>query len=233
METVQQSPEKIVIRMQANESLANAVRRSISEVPTLAIDEVEIFKNDSALYDEFLTHRLGLIPLKTESSMSEKTEVELKLTKVGPCTVLAGDFSGRAEVVYPNIPITLLEEGQELELVASARLGKGADHEKYTPGICYYRHLALISSKNPQVGKIIEHAKPKLVKTEKQKDGWICDLDDATLSEIEHLDSEAIKDSDEILLVIESFGQIAAKDILVKAIKALGENLEAFEKALK
>ena len=67
---IEQSPDKIILRVAANESLINAMRRSIREIPTLAIDEVEIIKNDSALYDEFLAHRIGLVPLKNEGSMN-------------------------------------------------------------------------------------------------------------------------------------------------------------------
>ena len=49
----------------ADISLANALRRiMISDVPTVAIDLVEIENNTSVLTDEFLSHRLGLIPLK-------------------------------------------------------------------------------------------------------------------------------------------------------------------------
>lgn len=45
-------------------SIANAFRRLLlSEVPTLAIEDVFIFDNTSIIQDEVLAHRLGLIPL--------------------------------------------------------------------------------------------------------------------------------------------------------------------------
>ncbi len=231
MELIQKTPEKLIIRMPANETLANALRRSVSEVLILAIDEVEIYKNDSALYDEVLAHRLGLIPLKTEKGMSGKTKIDLKLRKTGPCTVYSGDLKGNADIVYNNIPITILGKEHQLELVGTAILGKGIEHAKYLPGLCYYRHLLEVKS-SLEIDKIVQGSKG-LMKPEKKGSKWICDLTDADADEIASIDKEAIKDSDELLFVIESFGQMDAKDILVKAVAALGDNLDDFEKALR
>lgn len=230
MEIINNTPEKLIIRTEANESLFNALRRSLDEVPTLAIDEVEIFKNDSALYDEVLAHRIGLIPIETDKKISAKTEIEMKLSKVGPCWVYSGDFKG-GNVVHDKMPLTLLEEGQEIEIIATVRPGKGIEHAKYSPGLCYYRHLVSVKSKNAKVDKIIEESRG-LVKPQKKGDTWVCDLNDAQLEQVEKAEG-VVSDSDEVLMFIESFGQMEAKEILSKAVEALGENLDELEKAIK
>jgi DNA-directed RNA polymerase subunit D len=231
MDTVSNKPELIVLRIDANESLANSIRRSVAEVPTLAIEDVEIFKNDSALYDEVLAHRLGLIPLKTEKSMSSKTKVDLKLSKSGPGTVYASDLKGAADAVFGQIPITILRENHKLELVASAILGLGVEHAKFSPGLCFYRHLLDVKS-TPEIDSLVKTSKSPF-KPEKQGTKWLCDLPDATISDIQKIDKEAVSDSSEMLLFIESYGNMPAKDILTGSIKALSANLDQFEKAIK
>ena len=75
---IEQTDEKVVFSTDMGVSLANAIRRSVNEVPILAIDEVDIYKNDSALYDQILAHRFGLIPLKNQK-LAEGKSVNLKL----------------------------------------------------------------------------------------------------------------------------------------------------------
>ena len=78
MKLIKKTEEKIIISEEIEDSLINAIRRFVHEIPILAIDEVEIFKNDSALYDETIAHRLGLIPLKMDKSVEEMEKCTCK-----------------------------------------------------------------------------------------------------------------------------------------------------------
>ena len=68
VKVLQETEDTIVLQLEGvDRSYANAVRRfCISEVPSMAIDDIVILENSSVLYDEILAHRLGMIPLRTD-----------------------------------------------------------------------------------------------------------------------------------------------------------------------
>jgi len=244
--------QKISFITDMSESLANAIRRTALEIPILAIDEVEFFKNDSALYDEFIAHRLGLTPLVTEKTFTErekcsckgkgcsKCRVDLKIKAKGPCTVYSKSLKSRAKPVYEKIPIVVLNEGQELELVARARLGKGIEHSKFSPGLVYHRNLAKIEIKDCDgCKKCVEACPQKILKIEKGKvevyDIHKCDLCEVCVEICKRHGKNAIKISkdDTLVFSIESWGQIKAGEIFTKAIANLNENLKELGKKIK
>jgi DNA-directed RNA polymerase subunit D len=249
MKIIQKTKEKLIFSYEIEENLANAIRRSVTEIPILAIDEVEISKNDSVLYDEIIAHRLGLIPLKTEKGMNLKEDcsckgkgcakcsVELKLSVSKPGIVYASDLKGKAEVVNEKTPIGILREDQELELVAYAKVGKGTEHAKFSPGLFYYRNLAEVEVKNCDAcKKCVEVCPLGLIKVEKKaevEEIYKCDLCEACVEACKKEGKNAItiKPSKEVVFFIESWGQIDAKDILTQAVDALNENLKIVEKA--
>jgi DNA-directed RNA polymerase subunit D len=132
---------------------ANAFRRVIlSEVPTMAVDEVIFLENDSPLFDEVIAHRLGLIPLTTDLK-SYNLPHECTCGGVGctlcqvelTCSVKAdldghivrsGDLQSTDPAVKPvsdDIIIAKLQKNSSLVFEAFARLGEGRDHAKYQP----------------------------------------------------------------------------------------------------
>lgn len=56
-------------------AMANALRRiMISEIPTVAIEKVNLWQNTSVIPDEVLAHRMGLIPIKVDPRLFEYKE---------------------------------------------------------------------------------------------------------------------------------------------------------------
>lgn len=132
----------------------NALRRlAISEVPTLAIDDVVMIDNSSVVHDEAVAHRLGMIPLRTDLKrfvMPHNCDCKSTLG-CSKCRVLlvldseatertrivtSGELKSEDEEVKPvsgEIPILTLAPGQKVKFEAYARLGNGKSHAKWQP----------------------------------------------------------------------------------------------------
>ncbi|KAK7317897.1 hypothetical protein RJT34_02505 [Clitoria ternatea] len=85
-------------------SMANALRRvMIAEVPTIAIDLVEIEVNSSVLIDEMISHRLGLIPLTSERAMSMRFSRDCDACDGdGQCEFCSVEFHLRVKCMTDN-----------------------------------------------------------------------------------------------------------------------------------
>lgn len=147
----------------ASPAFANAFRRAmIGEVPSLAIEDVRIYDNTSALFDEMLAHRLGLIPLKTDLSVYSTQDTcscggagcpgctaTYTLSVEGPRMVTSSDLIPQdpgAAPVYDNIPIVKLTKGQKLVIEARAILNSGRAHAKWQPTlVCGYKNHPVIT----------------------------------------------------------------------------------------
>ncbi len=184
-------------------SYANAVRRfCISEVPSMAIDDVVILENSSVLYDEILAHRLGMVPIKTNLERynlpeecdcgnplgCHKCRVLFVLDAKGKekvSTVTSGDLVSEDRDVRPvseSIPLVKLATGQSVKLEAYARLGRGKEHAKWQP--CTVATL-----------------------TDGKKDGTF-------------------------ILTVESSGGLPAKEIVLKAIQLIEKKLNDIQVAV-
>lgn len=204
VEVVEKSDERIVVRFNnVPRQYVNSLRRlAISEVPTLAIDDVVILENSSVMHDEAVAHRLGLIPLRTDPGRFVMPhECDCKSTLgCSKCRVLlvldseanektlvvtSGELVSEDELVKPvskEIPIIVLAPNQKLKFEAYARLGIGKDHAKWQP-----TSAAVV------------------------KDG---------------------KNEDEIILVIESNGALTAEEILTVAAERLASKIKNFKQVV-
>jgi len=121
---------------------ANMIRRySMSRVPVLAVDTVTFYDNTSAFWDEYIAHRIGLIPVITPDKIPESAEVVFTLDAQGPKTVYASDMtSSDKEISFAkgNIAVVTLGSEQRLRLEGKAIVGIGRKHAKFQAGLVSY-----------------------------------------------------------------------------------------------
>ena len=248
--------EQLILRIGGvSPAYKNTLRRTMTtEVPILAVEDVEFRKNSGALYDEQIAHRLGMLSIATDlksyglqkdckcgGAGCAQCQVKMTLKAAGPKTVYAEEIKSqdpKATPVHGKMPITKLLEGQELELEATAVVGQGVEHVKWSPGLIHYKEYPHLSvKKQPANAKELASKYPEIVELKKDKlsikeEGLINhDVHESLIAESEGTISVTYKD--DYLLYIESWEQLSPKEIFVQALIEMDNTLDEIKKLAK
>jgi DNA-directed RNA polymerase subunit D len=235
----------------ATDWFANTMRRlMIEEVPTLAIENVEFRDNSSALYDEIIAHRLGLIPIKTDlrsynlpeecsckGKGCAKCQLKMTLKAKSQGLVYAEEIKSKdakCKPVYPKMPVAKLLKSQGIQAEMVAVMGKGKTHTKWSPCLVWYRGWPQFTpGKNADLKAcadqcpVLELSGTNLKITDVAK--W-----NESYDEICEKNGVKVNNSKtDFIFSVESWGQLDVRDIVKEAVKVLQNKLEDFTKQLK
>lgn len=216
---------------------ANALRRAIiSEVPVFAIEDVYFYENTSPMWDEYIAHRLGLVPLKAEwGTYNDESEARFLLDKEGPATVYSGDLTPETpgvEIVDPEIPIVHLTEGQRLRLEAVAKVGTARDHAKWQAGLASFRPVVRIDVKDKDAVKsVFPDFDFKALERENESPEGVSDALYNLIDEVleKHPDAAEVRKKDDVFIFyVESYGNMPVDTLVKAAAQSLVRRLEEF-----
>ena len=148
LEDIEITPSHLRFRLSgANYSVANTIRRAASgSVSSFAVDSVTFYENTTSMFDEYIAHRIGLVPLTTPAKgYDEKDEILFTLGAEGPATVYSKDLKSddkSVKVANERIPLMKLAAGQSLRLDGKAVMGSGARSSKFQPGLITYKGIS-------------------------------------------------------------------------------------------
>jgi DNA-directed RNA polymerase subunit D len=245
-----------VLFEEVSPDIVNAIRRTIMlDVPSLAIENVTIYDNTSALFDEIVAHRLGLLPLPTDLETLVFREdcacddegcpnctVHYTVSKEGECTVYSGDIDAEDTTwatVDEKIPLLRLNKGQRIILEAEAILGTGKQHAKWQPasgiGYTYYPDISITDDCNGCRACI--DICPRDVLGMKGGKAIIKNLEACSLCQscVEECRRNAITvkgDPTRIIFTFESDGSLSPRAILTEALDILQYKYKALADSL-
>ena len=250
----------------ATPAMMNALRQTlISDIPKMAIEDVEFhlgpirdqdgreYESISPLFDEILSHRLGLVPVPTdldffnfreececEGEGCPKCSIMYVLNKKGPCTVYSGDLEpvgdSSLKIKEDLIPLVKLNEGQAPLIYATAILGTGRQHAKWQVchgvGYKYYPTVKIDAKKCDLSGVCVKRC-PRDVFTMDEKKTTVADAEACVLCMtcVEECEAGAITvtgDDTKFILRFETDGSVTAQRALQYALELLGKKADGF-----
>jgi len=229
---------------------ANTLRRLIiEEVPVLAVEDLEIKDNSSALFDEMLGLRLGLLPITTDLKSYELKEnckcngegcarcelkINLKVGKKG--YVYAGDAQSsdpKCTFVYDKMPAVKLLPKQKVDVMMTAVLGRGREHIKWSSGWAHYKNepkVKLGKVKSPEEvakrcsdGVFVLKNKKLTIVNENARHSHLLDYY-ATLDK-----GISVEYTGNLIFNVEGWGQLSCKEMLIQSAKILADKTKELE----
>ena len=224
----------------------------------------EVWETNGPLPDEMIAQRLAMIPIPTvhnefyfQDECPECADLVARdrgcpfCTMIYTCkefgteggrTITAGDMSylGEARLNIPekyrSIPLTKLSKGQMIEFYATAIMGRGNEHAKWSPvcGVAFkQRKIGVLNNKTK--AKILWNLKLSIKAKDFDSDGRLEDLDkvDQLTDELNHVgagteESRDFKDAitledvpGEFILSFETDGSMTPREAFEKAISEL------------
>ena len=235
----------------------------------------EIWETTGPIPDEMVAQRLAMIPIPTvhdkfhfqDECPNCKDLVEadrgcLECQMIYTCVVFgteegrwvtAGDMKYLGEEAleipdeYKSIPITKLMKGQMIEFYATAIMGRGRDHTKWSPacGVTFHpRRIGILNNKTK--AKILWDLNLEISAKDFNKDGKLEDVDKVAIlsAELNHVgegteESRTFKDAisleevaGEYILSFETDGSMSPKTAFMKAVEELTGRFGSLEKDL-
>ena len=235
----------------------------------------EIWETTGPIPDEMVAQRLAMIPIPTvhdkfyfqDECPNCKDLVEadrgcLECQMIYTCVVfgteegrwvIAGDMKYLGEEAleipdeFKSIPITKLMKGQMIEFYATAIMGRGRDHTKWSPvcGVTFHpRRIGVLNNKTK--AKILWDMDLEISAKDFNKDGKLKDVDKVAIltDELNHVgegteESRTFKDaiyleevSGEFILSFETDGSMSPKTAFMRAVEELSGGFGSLEKDL-
>jgi len=229
---------------------------SLRRVMLSELNDVVIYDNTSTLFDEIISHRLGLISIPTDLNLltfrdkcvckgkgCPNCTVRYTLSKEGEGTVYSGDLQPAEKswaITESKIPIVELYGDQRLILEVEAILGRGRDHAKWQA----------VQAPTYRMGTIIEFDKKRIDDVKEFLEKIPKDLveikgNNLILKEINklpvlesYIDKEEvdyitiIRDPTNLIFSLETDGAFSAKEAILESAKILEKKYEELRKLL-
>lgn len=119
-----------MLSVRGGTGFANALRRALcSDIESWAPCHVDVRSNTSCQHDEYIAHRIGLVPFRR---IVKDGPDEMRVDRTGPCTVTAADLVGPSfDPVHPGIEVIVLGKDQRLDATVTFDRKPASKHARY------------------------------------------------------------------------------------------------------